>query len=232
MPGVQNPHCSPCSSLKPSCSGCSSLAVARPSTVRDLAPVDLDGQHRAGLHRPAVDQHRARAAVGRVAAHVRAGQPEPAADQVGQQQPRLHLGDLLLAVDGEPDPADRDLVRGLVAVVFVNDRHVRLPFPPAAPRPRGSGRRATNVRTMCRLYSALPRWSVLGRAACAASSAACAMLSAVSGRPVSASAAAVAAMVDPPTPVSAMPARSRSRRWSRSPPRPRRWRSHRPGAPA
>ena len=33
MPGVQNPHCSPCSSLKPSCSGCSSLAVARPSTV-------------------------------------------------------------------------------------------------------------------------------------------------------------------------------------------------------
>ena len=32
------------------------------------------------------------------------------------------------------------------------------------------------------------------------------MVSAVSGRPVSASAAAVAAMVDPPTPVSAIPA--------------------------
>ena len=59
---------------------------------------------------------------------------------------------------------------------------------------------------MCRLYSALPRWSVLGRAACAASSAACPMVSGVSGRPVSASAAAVAPMVEPPTPVSAMPA--------------------------
>src|SRR5260370_6160043 len=33
MPGGQNPHCSPCSSLKPSCSGCNSLALARPSTV-------------------------------------------------------------------------------------------------------------------------------------------------------------------------------------------------------
>ena len=45
---------------------------------------------------------------------------------------------------------------------------------------------------MCRLYSALPRWSVLGRDASAASSAAWPMLSGVSGRPTSASAAAVA----------------------------------------
>src|SRR5215469_8895500 len=33
MPGVQKPHCRPCSSVKPSCSGCSSLAAASPSTV-------------------------------------------------------------------------------------------------------------------------------------------------------------------------------------------------------
>src|SRR5262249_28530387 len=33
MPGVQNPHCSPCSCLKPSWSGCSSLGPDRPSTV-------------------------------------------------------------------------------------------------------------------------------------------------------------------------------------------------------
>src|SRR5580704_15621320 len=38
LPGVQNPHCSPCSSLKPSCSGCNSLAVARPSTVLISCP--------------------------------------------------------------------------------------------------------------------------------------------------------------------------------------------------
>ena len=33
MPGVQKPHCRPCSSRNPSCSGCSSLAPASPSTV-------------------------------------------------------------------------------------------------------------------------------------------------------------------------------------------------------
>ena len=67
--------------------------------------------------------------------------------------------------------------------------------------------RLTKTRTSCRLYSAVPRWSVLGCAAAAASSAASAMPSAVSGLPVSAAAASVAPMVDPPTPVSAMPAR-------------------------
>src|SRR5260370_1135402 len=47
----------------------------------DLAPVDLHGQHGAGLHCPPVDEHRARAAVGRGAAHVRARDPEaPVAD--------------------------------------------------------------------------------------------------------------------------------------------------------
>ncbi len=68
--------------------------------------------------------------------------------------------------------------------------------------------RLTKTRTSCRLYSAVPRWSVLGWAAAAASSAASAMPSAVSGFPVSACAASVAPMVDPPTPVSAMPART------------------------
>ena len=62
----------------------------------DLVPVGLDGEHGAGLDRAAVHQHRARAAVGGVAAHVRAGQPQSPADQVGEQQPGLHLGHLLL----------------------------------------------------------------------------------------------------------------------------------------
>src|SRR5262249_50259391 len=38
MPGVQNPHCRPCSSLNPSWIGCSSLAPARPSTVVTSCP--------------------------------------------------------------------------------------------------------------------------------------------------------------------------------------------------
>src|SRR6185503_14672690 len=39
MPGVQKPHCKPCSCLKPSWIGCSSLAVARPSTVVTSCPL-------------------------------------------------------------------------------------------------------------------------------------------------------------------------------------------------
>src|SRR5262245_27333731 len=38
MPGVQNPHCSPCSSLNPSCRGWSCPSFIRPSTVRISAP--------------------------------------------------------------------------------------------------------------------------------------------------------------------------------------------------
>ena len=206
MPGVQNPHCSPCSSLKPSCSGCSSLARGQALDGADLVPVDLDGQHRAGLHRPAVDQHRARAAVGRVAARMRAGQPEPAADQVSQQQPRLHLGDLLLAVDRELDPAYRDspwvssscprkrsswsgcpflLRRTLRAAQDAHHEgahHVPLVFGAAAmigPWPRGLRRQFGGLR------DAVGGQRPPGQRAAAAS---------------------VAAMVDPPTPVRAMPA--------------------------
>ena len=63
IPGVQNPHCSPCSSLKPSWIGCSSLAAGQPLDGGDLVPVGLDGEHRAALDRHAVEQHGARAAV-------------------------------------------------------------------------------------------------------------------------------------------------------------------------
>src|SRR6185437_3923248 len=171
---------------------------------RDLAAVDLHREHRAGLDRPAVDQHRAGAAVCRVAAAVRAGQPDTAPDQVGEQQPRLDLRDLLLPVDREPDLADRDLYRCLVAEVVVHHRHGQAALSALATVPPRM--RVTKTRTRCRLYSAVPRWSVLGCAAAAASSAASAMVSAVSGLPVSAAAASVAPMVEPPTPVSAMPA--------------------------
>src|SRR5689334_7444836 len=172
----------------------------------DLHSVGLYGQHRAGFDRAPVHQHGAGAAVGGVAAHVGPGQAEPAADQVGQQKPRLHLGDLLLAVDCELDPAYRN-VCGLALGVVVDDGHDQAALSAVSSVPPRLSRRSTNVRTMCRLYSALPRWSVLGRAACAASSAACSMVSAVSGCPVRACAASVAPMVEPPTPVSAMPAR-------------------------
>src|SRR5487761_460390 len=171
----------------------------------DLAAVDLHREHRAGLDRPAVDEHRAGTAVGRVAAPVRAGQPDAAADQVGEQQPRLDLRHLLLAVDRDPDPADGKLIHCLVAEVVVDRCHGQAALSAVASVPPRM--RLTKTRTRWRLYSAVPRWSVLGRATAAARSAASAMPAAVSGFPVSAAAASAAPIVDPPTPVSAMPAR-------------------------
>ena len=61
--------------------------------------VGLHGEHRARLDRPAVQQDGAGAAVGRVAADVRAGEPQHLADQVDEQQARLDVGLVLLAVD-------------------------------------------------------------------------------------------------------------------------------------
>src|ERR1700722_14950918 len=174
----------------------------------DLPAVALHRQHGAGLDGRAVDAHRAGAAVGRAAAPGRAGQPGAAPDQGGEQQPGLDLGDFLLAVDREPDLADRELLR-LVSEVVENHRHDQAALSAGAvaavvvpPRIR-----VTKTRTRFRLYSAVPRWSVRGLAALAASPAASAMLPADSGCPVSAAAASVAPMVDPPTPGSAMPAR-------------------------
>src|SRR6516162_3002101 len=38
MPGVQKPHCRPCSSLNPSCNGCSCPSFISPSTVSTSSP--------------------------------------------------------------------------------------------------------------------------------------------------------------------------------------------------
>src|SRR5262249_19675703 len=56
-----------------------------------LAAVDLDGEVRARLGRSPVDEHRARAAVARVAADMGAGEAELLPQQVDEQQPRLDL---------------------------------------------------------------------------------------------------------------------------------------------
>src|ERR1700744_1163737 len=176
----------------------------------DLAPVDLHRQHRAGLDGPAVDQHCAGPAVGRVAAAVGAGQPGAPADQVGQQQPGLDLGDFPGAVEGELDLAHRYLV-DRVAGVIEHHRHDQAALSVACAAAVVPPRmRVTKTRTSWRLYSAVPRWSVRGWAALAARSAASAMLAPVSGPPVRTAGASVAPMVDPPTPVSAMPARTTS----------------------
>jgi hypothetical protein len=95
----------------------------------DVVTVRLDGEHRARLDRVPVHQDCACAAVAGVAAGVGAGQPQPVPDQVGEQQPRLDLGGLLLAVDGERDPADWNVTGGLSGRLGIQRGHLRPPSP-------------------------------------------------------------------------------------------------------
>ena len=100
----------------------------------------------------AVQQHRAGAAVRRVAADVGAGEPQILADEVDEQQARLDVGLVLLAVDGELDRV----------IALTSSPSWRAHAPGAA--------RAGQHSTRSRLYSADPRRSSLGSAAAAASS--------------------------------------------------------------
>ena len=103
IPGVQKPHCRPCSSMKPCCTGSSVPFCAMPSTVRDLVAGGHGGERGARLHRFAVDQHHAGAAVAGVAPPVGAGQAERLAQEVHEQQPRFDVAGDLGPVDGHGD---------------------------------------------------------------------------------------------------------------------------------
>ena len=66
-------------------------AVGQPLDGAHLVPVGHRGEHGAGLHRLAVDQDDAGAAVAGVAAPVRAGEAERLAQEVHEQQPRFDV---------------------------------------------------------------------------------------------------------------------------------------------
>ncbi len=84
------------------------LTVAgEPFDRRDLRPVGLNRQQHAALHGLAVDVHRARAAVARVAADVRSRQAEVVAEEVDEKPPGRYLALDLLAVHLDRDGAAR-----------------------------------------------------------------------------------------------------------------------------
>src|SRR5437870_13357240 len=124
----------------------------------DLRALGLDREDRARLHRIAVEQHRAGAAVRGVAADVRAGQAQVLAEQVDEKQSRLDLHAVRSAVDGQ-----LDVMRG----------HG---YRPPARSTAFFSARAASTRAISRLYSTVPRRSAVGAAASAARRAASAML--------------------------------------------------------
>ena len=101
IPGVQKPHWRACWSWKACWTGWNAPFVREPLDRRDLRAVGLDAEDGARLHGLAVDEHRARAARGRVATDVRAGQAEPVAEDVDEQLARLELELVPRPVDGQ-----------------------------------------------------------------------------------------------------------------------------------
>ena len=103
IPGVQNPHCRPCSAVNARRNAIMTGSFSNPSIVvicRAFA------QHRIGDARPrwfAVDQQRARTACALLAAKVGAGQADLLAQQIGQMRARLHRLADLRTVYGEGD---------------------------------------------------------------------------------------------------------------------------------
>src|SRR5262249_44585334 len=149
--------------------------------------VGLHRQHRARLHRLAVEQDGADAAVGGVAADVRAGQAQVLAQEVHEEQPGLDLELLGSAVHRHLD---------------VVGRHGHLP--PARSTASFSAR-AVSTRAISFLYSTVPSRSSDGDAASAALRAPSAMLLSVALRPVRNDSAAAARIGTGPALVSARP---------------------------
>ena len=73
----------------------------------DLYAVGLHGEHQAGAHGHAVDQHGAGAAHAVLAAGMGAGEPEPVAQAIEQAGARLDLDRVQAPVDGKLNPHAR-----------------------------------------------------------------------------------------------------------------------------
>jgi hypothetical protein len=68
----------------------------------NLAAIRLHGKYGTGLHGPAIQKHRARAAVGGVAANMRSRERQEVADEMDQEKPRLYLCVMISAVHFDP----------------------------------------------------------------------------------------------------------------------------------
>src|SRR5206468_12724285 len=110
-------------------------------------PVGLHREERARLHRLPVEQHGARSAVARVAADVRSGHAQIFAQEMDEEQARLDLSFLDLAVDHHLDAmGPHGYLPPARSTAFFRARPV-------------------STRAISRLYSTAPRRSALGWAA-------------------------------------------------------------------
>jgi len=107
MPGVQNPHCRPWASRNAACSGCSASPEAspplRPSTVATSCPSTCTANIRQDRTASPSNSTVQAPADAVLAPDVRAGESQLVAQEVGEEQPRLHRALVAHAVDrGRP----------------------------------------------------------------------------------------------------------------------------------
>ena len=98
MPGVQNPHCRPCSCQNALLERVELAVGGQPLDRTDLGAVDLGGQHGATLDRDPIEGDDARSALAGVATHLGARQFESFPQQIHQKHLRLCLKGVLLPV--------------------------------------------------------------------------------------------------------------------------------------
>ena len=164
MPGVQKPHWSAWCSRKAACSGVNSPSPASALDRLDARAVHLRREHEARANGGAVDPDRAGAADAVLAADMRAPQSQLMAQEVRQQQPRLHQ----LAAEPAVD-LDRD-----------RDHGASNAFRQARPTAR-----STRTRVSCFRYAGEAWRFPGGSTAAAASSPASRAVSASTARPAS-----------------------------------------------
>ena len=90
MPAVQKPHWKPCASRKACCIGCSVAVGRKALDGGDLAVLGAEGRDQAAMHRLAVEQHGAGAAIAGVAALLDA-EPAELAQEGAQALPGARL---------------------------------------------------------------------------------------------------------------------------------------------
>ena len=110
IPGVQKPHCSAKCLRNAACNGVRASSFEIPSIVTIFAPSHLNRQDKAGSHRDAIDDHRARTAGAMGAAHMGAGEAQIMTKAISQRGAWLYLHLDLPAIDTKATFITRSLV--------------------------------------------------------------------------------------------------------------------------
>src|SRR4029079_11380328 len=171
---------------------CQVRAVGKPFDRRHFASLSLEREVRARVHRPAIEEHHAGAALRIVAALLRASEADRISHRDKECRRRLQLELVAHAVDLE---GRRNLHGAPLAAAKRASLAGTETSPPSARRTAASITRRATTSALARRQSGEPRTSEIGLAACAAALAAAAAAAIPPSEPSSASSASGTSMI-------------------------------------